>query len=100
DTDIVRTTYSFIKFFAHESCGWCVPCREGTRWIVKIIERLLRGGGTERDLDMLVTLSDNMFGRTHCPLGDAAAWAVGPAVKKFRADFERYLTRRGAVAAD
>ncbi len=100
DTDIVRTTYSFIKFFAHESCGWCVPCREGTRWMVKIFERLLRGGGTERDLEMLVTLSDNMFGRTHCPLGDAAAWAVGPAVKKFRADFERYLTRRGAVAAD
>jgi len=100
DTDIVEATYRCIKFYAHESCGWCVPCREGTRWLVKIFERLKRGGGTMKDLDMLVELSDNIFGRSHCPLGDAAAWAVAPAVKKFRADFERYIKRREAVAAD
>lgn len=100
DTDIVQATYRCIKFYAHESCGWCVPCREGTHWLVKIFQRLMRGGGTEKDIEMLVELSDNMFGRTHCPLGDAAAWAVAPAVKKFRADFERYLVRRSAFAAD
>lgn len=100
DTDIVQATYRCIKFYAHESCGWCVPCREGTHWLVKIFQRLMRGGGTEKDIEMLVELSDNMFGRTHCPLGDAAAWAVAPAVKKFRADFERYITRRSALAAD
>jgi NADH-quinone oxidoreductase subunit F len=97
-TDIVQATYRCIKFYAHESCGWCVPCREGTNWLVKIFQRLLRGGGTDKDIQMLVELSDNMFGRTHCPLGDAAAWAVAPAVKKFRADFERYIQRRTMVA--
>lgn len=97
-TDIVQATYRSIKFYEHESCGWCVPCREGTNWLVKIFRRLLRGGGTERDIDMLIELSDNMFGRTHCPLGDAAAWAVAPAVKKFRAEFERYVQRRVSVA--
>jgi NADH-quinone oxidoreductase subunit F len=100
DTDIVQTTYRCIKFYAHESCGWCVPCREGTHWLVKIFQRLMRGGGTEKDIEMLVELSDNIFGRSHCPLGDAAAWAVAPAVKKFRADFERYIVRRTALAAD
>jgi NADH-quinone oxidoreductase subunit F len=100
DTDIVQATYRCIKFYAHESCGWCVPCREGTDWLVKIFERLMRGGGTEKDIAMLVELSDNIFGRSHCPLGDAAAWAVAPAVKKFRADFERYIGRRTALAAD
>jgi NADH-quinone oxidoreductase subunit F len=93
DTDIVESTFRGIKFFAHESCGWCVPCREGTRWIVKIMNRIKRGGGTMKDLDMLVELADNIFGRSHCPLGDAAAWAVAPAVKKFRADFEKYISR-------
>lgn len=97
-TDIVQATYRSIKFYEHESCGWCVPCREGTNWLVKIFRRLLRGGGTDRDIDMLIELSDNMFGRTHCPLGDAAAWAVAPAVKKFRAEFERYVQRRVSVA--
>jgi NADH-quinone oxidoreductase subunit F len=100
DTDMVEVVYRCIKFYAHESCGWCVPCREGTRWIVKIIERIKRGGGTMKDIEMLVELADNMFGRTHCPLGDAAAWAVAPAVKKFRADFERYIQRREPLAAD
>jgi NADH-quinone oxidoreductase subunit F len=100
DTDIVQATYRCIKFYAHESCGWCVPCREGTHWLVKIFQRLMRGGGTQKDIDMLVELSDNIFGRTHCPLGDAAAWAVAPAVKKFRADFERYVKRQTAFAAD
>ena len=67
---------------------------------MKILERLMRGGGTKKDIQMLVELSDNIFGRSHCPLGDAAAWAVAPAVKKFRADFERYIKRPTAVAAD
>ncbi len=100
DTDIFKSCWRITEFFEHESCGWCVPCREGTRWMSKIFERLHAGRGLPRDIDLLVELSNNMFGRTHCPLGDAAAWAVEPAIKKFRGDFERYLMRPTALAAD
>ncbi len=91
DTDIAQVVYRITKFYEHESCGWCVPCREGTRWMRKLLERLLRGGGRPRDVDLLYELARNIFGTTHCPLGDAAAWAVYPAVEKFRADFEKYV---------
>lgn len=92
-TDLVKVVYRITRFYAHESCGWCVPCREGTRWMVKILERLLGGRGRARDLDLLDDLARNIFGTTHCPLGDAAAWAVYPAIEKFRADFEKYVTQ-------
>lgn len=91
DTDIAQVVYRITKFYEHESCGWCVPCREGTRWMRKLLERLLRGGGRPRDVDLLYELARNIFGTTHCPLGDAAAWAVYPAIEKFRADFEKYV---------
>ncbi|GBC77794.1 NADH-quinone oxidoreductase subunit F [bacterium HR08] len=91
DTDIAQVVYRITKFYEHESCGWCVPCREGTRWMRKLLERLLRGEGRPRDIDLLYELARNIFGTTHCPLGDAAAWAVYPAIEKFRADFEAYV---------
>jgi len=91
DTDIAQVVYRITKFYEHESCGWCVPCREGTRWMRKLLERLLRGEGRSRDIDLLYELARNIFGTTHCPLGDAAAWAVYPAIEKFRADFEKYV---------
>lgn len=100
DTDIFKACWRLTQFFEHESCGWCVPCREGTRWMSKIFERLYRGEGRSRDIDLLAELSNNMFGKTHCPLGDASAWAVEPAICKFRGEFEKYVTAPQAAAAD
>jgi NADH-quinone oxidoreductase subunit F len=93
DADILQAVYRMSKFYEHESCGWCVPCREGTRWMVKLMERLIHGNGRAKDIDLLHELAKNIFGNTHCPLGDAAAWAVYPAVEKFRADFEKYVRK-------
>jgi len=97
ETDIAQVVYRITKFYEHESCGWCVPCREGTRWMRKLLERILRGEGRPKDIDLLYELARNIFGTTHCPLGDAAAWAVYPAIEKFRADFEKYV-RASAVS--
>ena len=95
-TDMVAYALRVIRFYQHESCGWCIPCREGTTWLKKILERLDRGEGTTKDVDLVGELAKNMFGRTFCPLGDAAAWPTGSIVKKFRADFEEKLARAAA----
>ena len=89
--DIVAYALRIIRFYQHESCGWCIPCREGTTWIKKIMERLDRGEGTMKDVDLVGELAKNMFGRTFCPLGDAAAWPIGSIVKKYRGEFETKL---------
>ncbi|MBI4469502.1 MAG: NADH-quinone oxidoreductase subunit NuoF [Acidobacteria bacterium] len=99
DTDIFKACWRMTEFYEHESCGWCVPCREGTRWMSKIFERIHCGEGRPRDIDLLAELSNNMFGRAHCPLGDASAWAVEPAIRKFRGEFEKYLRPPAKVAA-
>ena len=62
-----------IKFYQHESCGWCIPCREGTDWLKKTLTRFHAGGGVAEDIDNIQYLAENMMGRTFCPLGDAAA---------------------------
>ena len=68
-----------MHFYAHESCGKCTPCREGTNWLVKIHDRLMAGGGRYEDIDILSDICNNIAGRSFCPLGDAAAWPlVGP----------------------
>ena len=64
-----------MQFYAHESCGWCIPCREGTTWLKKILQRFDDGGGRREDIALLGELSKNMLGRTFCALGDAAAHA-------------------------
>lgn len=92
--DLLKVVYRITRFYAHESCGWCVPCREGTRWMVKLMERGLKGQWRTKDVDLLHDLAKNIFGNTHCPLGDAAAWAVYPAVEKFRADFEKHVVKQ------
>jgi NADH-quinone oxidoreductase subunit F len=91
DTDIVAVALRTIKFYAHESCGWCIPCREGTTWIKKILTRFQGGGGLERDIDLIAELSANMLGRTFCALGDAAAMPTAAFVAKFRDEFEAKL---------
>ncbi len=92
-TDMVKFALRIMRFYAHESCGWCIPCREGTTWLRKILQRYADGHGRKEDIDLLGELSKNMLGRTFCALGDAAAMPTISIVEKFREDFEMYLTR-------
>ena len=102
-TSIVRNTWSFARFYHHESCGQCSPCREGTGWLEKVLHRLVHGHGHEHDIDLLVSVAKQIEGNTICPLGEAAAWPVAAAVRHFRAEFEWYVrhpaeaTKPGAV---
>src|SRR6201987_1607608 len=91
---IVKFALRTMKFYQHESCGWCIPCREGTDWLKKTLTRLHAGGGLKKDIDNIQYLSENMLGRTFCPLGDAAAMAANAFVKKFRKEFEDHLDGR------
>jgi NADH-quinone oxidoreductase subunit F len=93
DTDIVAVALRTIKFYAHESCGWCIPCREGTTWLKKILGRFHDGGGQQSDIDLIAELAANMLGRTFCALGDAAAMPTAAFVAKFRNEFEAYLSK-------
>lgn len=80
-----------IKFYQHESCGWCIPCREGTDWLKKTLTRFHAGAGEAKDIDQIRYLAENMLGRTFCPLGDAAAMPTIAFIKKFRQEFEDHL---------
>src|SRR6204780_1714890 len=80
-----------MKFYQHESCGWCIPCREGTDWLRKTLTRIHTGGGVAKDIDNVRYLAQNMLGRTFCPLGDAAAMPTIALVDKFRKEFEDHL---------
>ena len=90
-TDMVRVLARLMKFYAHESCGWCIPCREGTTWLKKISARLCEGAATAKDIDMVDQLAQGMMGRTFCPLGDAAAMPAMAIIRKFRSEFEARL---------
>jgi NADH-quinone oxidoreductase subunit F len=90
-TCMVEFALRTIKFYQHESCGWCIPCREGTDWLNKTISRVHAGGGVDKDLDNIRYLAENMLGRTFCPLGDAAAMPTIGFIKKFRHEFEDHL---------
>jgi NADH-quinone oxidoreductase subunit F len=84
-----------MKFYRHESCGWCIPCREGTDWLEKSLTRIHLGGGVDKDIDNVRYLAENMLGRTFCPLGDAAAMPTIAFVQKFRKEFEDHLDGKG-----
>ena len=90
-TCMVKFALRIMKFYQHESCGWCIPCREGTDWLKKTMIRFHSGGGVKKDIDNIRYLSENMLGRTFCPLGDAAAMPMISIVKKFRKEFEDHL---------
>jgi NADH-quinone oxidoreductase subunit F len=90
-TCMVKFALRIMKFYQHESCGWCIPCREGTDWLKKTLTRFHAGGGVKKDIDNIQYLSENMLGRTFCPLGDAAAMPTISIVKKFRKEFEDHL---------
>jgi NADH-quinone oxidoreductase subunit F len=91
DTCMVKAMLRIMKFYAHESCGWCIPCREGTTWLRKLLERMHNGMGQKSDIPLMGELAKNMLGRTFCPLGDAAAMPMISFVEKFRDDFEAHL---------
>jgi NADH-quinone oxidoreductase subunit F len=86
--DIVKFLYRVTKFYDHESCGQCTPCREGTGWLRKLVGKFAAGEGTHRDLDLLISICDNMEGRTICALAEAAAWPVRNTITRFRDAFE------------
>ena len=88
---IVKFALRVMKFYQHESCGWCIPCREGPDWLKKTLVRFHSGGGVMKDIDNMKYLSENMLGRTFCPLGDAAAMPMISYIQKFRPEFEAHL---------
>jgi NADH-quinone oxidoreductase subunit F len=94
---IVEFALRTIKFYQHESCGWCIPCREGTDWLKKTMTRFYEGYGTTKDIDNMRYLAENMLGRTFCPLGDAAAMPMIGFFKKFRDEFEAYIKANPAA---
>jgi NADH-quinone oxidoreductase subunit F len=96
DTCMVDFARRIMQFYAHESCGWCIPCREGTTWLRKMLERFHAGYGTPEDITTVGDLAKNMLGRTFCPLGDAAAMPTISIVQKWRNEFEDHLHGRCA----
>jgi len=94
NTCIVELARRIMAFYAHESCGWCIPCREGTTWLRKILTRFHEGGGRSEDIPLIHDLAKNMLGRTFCPLGDAAAMPTEAIVRKWRSEFEEHLSGR------
>ena len=91
DTNMVQALMVASRFFAHESCGQCSPCREGTGWLYKIIKRIHEGDGRRSDLDTLLSIGKNISGTTICALGDAAAMPVTSYINKFRSEFESQI---------
>jgi NADH-quinone oxidoreductase subunit F len=94
---IVDAVWRLAKFFAHESCGQCTPCREGTNWMESILDRLERGQGRPQDADLLLDMSDNIGGKSLCALGDAAIGPVISSVKKFRDEYLHHVTHKSCL---
>jgi NADH-quinone oxidoreductase subunit F len=100
-TDMVWSTVRLLKFYEHESCGKCTPCREGTGWLSRIFDRILQGAGRPEDLELVLDICGNIEGNTVCPLGDAAVWPIQSSIKHFRREWEEALagTRRVSLPA-
>jgi len=95
DSDsVVYAAYKWTTFYAHESCGKCTPCREGTYWMVQILARILSGQGTTEDLDTLLDTCDNINGRAFCALGDGAVSPIVSSLQYFRGEYEDYISGR------
>ncbi|MDX6236811.1 MAG: NADH-quinone oxidoreductase subunit [Kribbellaceae bacterium] len=94
-TCVVRATLRWTEFYKHESCGKCTPCREGTWWLVQILERLEAGKGTEADLETLLDLCDNIFGRSFCALADGATAPITSSIQHFKDEYLAHFTNGG-----
>jgi NADH-quinone oxidoreductase subunit F len=92
DTCMVKAMLRIMRFYAHESCGWCIPCREGTAWMRKILQRFHDGFGRREDIAVMDDVAKNLLGRSFCALGDAAAMPMISFVEKFRDEFEAHLS--------
>jgi NADH-quinone oxidoreductase subunit F len=104
-TDIIKAIWRLSKFYKHESCGQCTPCREGTGWMMRVMDRLVRGEAELEEIDMLLDVTKQVEGHTICALGDAAAWPVQGLIRHFRDEIEDRIRktgrgRRPAVAAE
>ncbi len=91
--DMVNACLNLIKFYKHESCGQCTPCREGVPWMMKIIQRINNGNGKKGDIDLILDICEGIEGRTICPFGEAAVWPTRAFVTKFRHEFEEKITQ-------
>jgi NADH-quinone oxidoreductase subunit F len=100
DTDLVRVLTRITHFYKVESCGQCTPCREGTGWMLKVLNRILAGEGRVEDLDLLHSVAGNIEGNTVCALGDAAAWPVKFTIERFRPELEAYIRKSSTVSAE
>jgi NADH-quinone oxidoreductase subunit F len=90
-TCVVKNLLTFARFYHHESCGQCSPCREGTGWMENILRRIENGQGSMKDIDLLANIARHIEGNTICPLGDAAAWPVASTIRHFREEFEQHV---------
>jgi NADH-quinone oxidoreductase subunit F len=97
-TSIVKNLWNFTRFYHHESCGQCSPCREGTGWMEKILHKILDGHGEMKDIDLLWDIQSKIEGKTICPLGDAAAWPVASAIRHFRHEFEELIHSKKKIS--
>ncbi len=97
DTCIVGAVLRMTQFYSDESCGKCTPCREGTFWLVQLLERLERGEGNDSDVDLLVDICDNISGKSFCPLGDAATSSITSSIKLFRDEYLHHVYAHGCL---
>jgi NADH-quinone oxidoreductase subunit F len=95
-TDVIRAISRIAYFYKHESCGQCTPCREGTGWMWRVLERMARGKAEKREIDMLLDVSYQIEGHTICALGDAAAWPVQGLIRHFRSEIEQRIDQYSA----
>ena len=91
---IVEVALRLAGFYRHESCGKCTPCREGTNWTVKMLERMDRGEATPMDIEIMAQVQENIIGNCLCVLGDSMAMPIGSMIEKFRDEFEEHIERR------
>ncbi|HXM85000.1 MAG TPA: NADH-quinone oxidoreductase subunit NuoF [Stellaceae bacterium] len=99
-TDIVKAIARLAKFYKHESCGQCTPCREGAGWMWRVMERMVKGEAETREIDMLLEVSYEIEGHTICALGDAAAWPIQGLIRHFRPEMERRIREYRKMAAE
>lgn len=97
DTDVVRVLARLSKFYHHESCGQCTPCREGTGWLVKLLDRIVEGNASKKDVELLLSVANNIEGNTICALGEAAAWPVKFTVQRFPEEFAKYTAETASI---
>ena len=98
-TCMVKMSYIINRFFSHESCGKCTPCRDGTPWLTRVLKRIEHGEGRPGDLDLLDGICNNIFGRTFCPLGDGAVMALRGALNNFREEFQYHIDHKRCMAS-